>query len=82
MRFPPAIAAAVVGSATWSLLLGPSLVVAQSSYSLVKSYEGSTFFDDWEYYGYYDNLTKYGPFLISEDAKQADSLLLLSTVAT
>ncbi|GJN93472.1 hypothetical protein Rhopal_006529-T1 [Rhodotorula paludigena] len=30
---------------------------AQAAYSLTKAYQGDTFFDDWEFYGHYDNLT-------------------------
>ncbi|CED84003.1 Concanavalin A-like lectin/glucanase, subgroup [Phaffia rhodozyma] len=32
-------------------------VAQATSYTLAKTYSGSTFFDDWSYYGNYDNLT-------------------------
>ncbi|KDQ60268.1 glycoside hydrolase family 16 protein [Jaapia argillacea MUCL 33604] len=34
-----------------------SLFSNAASYSLVRSYSGQTFFDDWDFYGYWDNLT-------------------------
>lgn len=45
-----------------SLLLGTvlfcyTLTTLAGSFTLVKEYSGSTFFDDWDYYGNYDNLT-------------------------
>jgi len=30
---------------------------AHADYNLVRAWEGQTFFDGWEFYGYYDNLT-------------------------
>lgn len=54
-----------VAVAAVALLQVASMPVrAQStSYSLLKSYEGSRFFDDWSYYGHYDNLTNGGRFI-------------------
>ena len=40
---------------TAALLTSASGVSA--TYSLVKEYSGSTFFDGWDFYGNYDNLT-------------------------
>lgn len=41
--------------ATALLLSSPQLALAQ--YNLVKDYSGQSFFDNWSYYGNYDNLT-------------------------
>ena len=32
-----------------------------AAYDLVRSWEGQTFFDGWDFYGYYDNLTNVSP---------------------
>ena len=34
-----------------------------ADYSLVRAWEGQTFFEGWEFYGYYDNLTNVSSFL-------------------
>ncbi|KAI0251906.1 hypothetical protein BJV78DRAFT_1207634 [Lactifluus subvellereus] len=39
------------------LCLSPYLLSYSSSYELVRDYSGSTFFDRWEFYGSWDNLT-------------------------
>ncbi|KZV76694.1 glycoside hydrolase family 16 protein [Peniophora sp. CONT] len=38
-------------------LLAAALVLKVNAYDLVRSYEGSTFFDRWEWFGNWDNLT-------------------------
>ncbi|GAA5881480.1 hypothetical protein JCM16303_005671 [Sporobolomyces ruberrimus] len=40
-----------------SLLLASSPLPAKAAYDLVKDHSGQTFFDGWEFYGHYDNLT-------------------------
>ena len=32
-----------------------------ADYNLIRAWEGQTFFDGWEFYGYYDNLTNVSP---------------------
>ena len=32
-----------------------------AAYNLVRSWEGQTFFDGWDFYGSYDNLTNVSP---------------------
>ena len=32
-----------------------------TTYNLVRTWEGQTFFDDWDFYGDYDNLTNVSP---------------------
>ncbi|GAA6022845.1 hypothetical protein JCM10207_001421 [Rhodosporidiobolus poonsookiae] len=55
LRRSPAARGAV---AALALLLACSVPQpAQAAYELVKAYEGSSFFDGWQFYGHYDNLT-------------------------
>ena len=35
--------------------------VVHAVYNLVRSWEGQTFFDGWDFYGNYDNLTNVSP---------------------
>lgn len=58
-------------------LLTPSPVAA-SSYSLIKSYAGSTFFStsDWSYYGAYDNLTLGDVIWVNETVATSSSVPL------
>ncbi|KAG9007178.1 hypothetical protein FRB94_014561 [Tulasnella sp. JGI-2019a] len=62
--------------ATRSSLLAATILAlsysasATASYSLVKSYQGSSFFDDWTFYGSFDNLTN------------GDAIFVNSSVAT
>ncbi|KAI0062967.1 glycoside hydrolase family 16 protein [Artomyces pyxidatus] len=59
--------------ATVLALAIPGLVGAQS-YNLVKSYAGSTFFDDWTFYGNYDNLTNGDAIFVTEEVAAAEQL--------
>lgn len=34
---------------------------AHAAYNLVQAWEGESFFDDWDFYGSYDNLTNVSP---------------------
>ncbi|KZT28765.1 glycoside hydrolase family 16 protein [Neolentinus lepideus HHB14362 ss-1] len=45
-----------------------------TSYSMVQEYAGTTFFDGWDFYGNYDNLTNGDAIFV--DANQAQSLKL------
>lgn len=38
-------------------LLALCRLALAANFTLVKDYSGSTFFDDWDFYGYYDNTT-------------------------
>jgi hypothetical protein len=40
-----------------------------AAYNLVKDYSGQTFFDNWSYYGSYDNLTN-GPSIFVRHSDQ------------
>lgn len=42
---------------TIAVLLGLESVSAATTYDMVKEYAGSTFFDGWDFYGHFDNLT-------------------------
>jgi len=39
------------------LALALPAVIRGTQYGLVKEYAGNSFFDDWNFYGHYDNLT-------------------------
>lgn len=44
----------------WHLAVGAAVLPALravSAYDIVREYSGSTFFDRWDYYGSWDNLT-------------------------
>ncbi|GAA5830680.1 hypothetical protein JCM3766R1_003388 [Sporobolomyces carnicolor] len=59
--------ASSIGIAT-GLLLASSPVPAQAAYDLVKDYSGQTFFDGWEFYGHYDNLTNGDTNFVNQSA--------------
>lgn len=42
---------------TTTLLCFLSLLSSSTSYNLVRDYSGTTFFDRWDFYGSWDNLT-------------------------
>ncbi|KAF5362963.1 hypothetical protein D9758_007048 [Tetrapyrgos nigripes] len=61
-----------VASAVWQLAnLGG---VEATSYNLVKGYEGSTFFDDWDFYGSFDNLTNGDAIFVTSDVAASSKL--------
>ncbi|GAA5988954.1 hypothetical protein JCM5350_007495 [Sporobolomyces pararoseus] len=41
---------------------------AQAAYDIVKDYSGSTFFDGWDFYGHYDNLTNGDTNFVNQSA--------------
>jgi len=47
-----------LGPAALSLLLGlfPFVVLGQT-FNAIQDYSGSTFFDEWDFFGHWDNLT-------------------------
>jgi 3',5'-cyclic AMP phosphodiesterase CpdA len=53
----------VLAFATTSLAAAMLLVApgAHAAYNLVQAWEGESFFDDWDFYGSYDNLTNVSP---------------------
>ena len=40
-----------------AVALGLSLALQTAAYDIVREYSGSTFFDRWDFYGSWDNLT-------------------------
>jgi len=54
------------------LALALPAVIRGTQYGLVKEYAGNSFFDDWNFYGHYDNLTNGNAYFVtaSEAAKQ------------
>ena len=42
---------------TWLTVLGLAALQTCSAYDVVRQYSGSSFFDAWDFYGYWDNLT-------------------------
>lgn len=53
----------VLTSATITLAAAVLSVVpdAQAAYNLVQAWQGQSFFDGWDFYGSYDNLTNVSP---------------------
>ncbi|KAG9315686.1 glycoside hydrolase family 16 protein [Chiua virens] len=64
--------------ASWLSLLVFSLAAlphaSATQYSLAKEYYGSSFFDSWTYYNYYDNLTNGDVNFVSAQTAFADNL--------
>ncbi|KAF7299455.1 GH16 domain-containing protein [Mycena indigotica] len=48
--------------------------LAGTSYSLVKEYAGSTFFDEWDFYGHFDNLTNGDTIFVTKDVATSSRL--------
>lgn len=47
----------MIASRTLALALGLSLASSSMGYDLVREYSGSNFFEGWDFYGSWDNLT-------------------------
>jgi len=45
-----------------------------AAYDLVRAWEGQTFFDGWDFYGYYDNLTNGDAIWVNESVATTDRL--------
>ncbi|KAA1476857.1 glycoside hydrolase family 16 protein [Dentipellis sp. KUC8613] len=54
-------------------------VLAQAQYNLVKSYEGSNFFDDWDFYNNFDNLTNGDAIFVSAQQAAQDKLAFVNS---
>ncbi|KAI0076749.1 hypothetical protein K474DRAFT_1707938 [Panus rudis PR-1116 ss-1] len=63
-------------SLAFSLVLAPTLINAQ--YSMVKEYAGSTFFDEWDFYNNFDNLTNGDVNYLSAKDAQAKNLAFIN----
>ncbi|KAF7968294.1 hypothetical protein HWV62_31039 [Athelia sp. TMB] len=61
------------------LLLAAPAVVTATSYNLVKDYSGSTFFDGWNFYNNYDNLTNGDAIFVSAANATTDKLAYVDT---
>jgi hypothetical protein len=57
-----------------------SIAVAQ--YTLQKEYSGSSFFDGWDFYGNYDNLTNGDAIFVSQAQNAQDKLAYVSSAGT
>jgi len=58
-----------------ALLASPAL----ASYSLVKTYEGSNFFDGWTYYDFYDNTTSGDVTYVNQSLADSDKLTYVNS---
>ncbi|THU89496.1 glycoside hydrolase family 16 protein [Dendrothele bispora CBS 962.96] len=45
-----------------------------TTYDVIKQYAGSTFFDDWDFYGNFDNLTNGDAIFVTEDVASSSKL--------
>lgn len=54
-------------------LLAPA-VVSATQYNFAKEYSGSSFFDGWNFYGNYDNLTNGDAIFVNASAAASDKL--------
>ncbi|KAI0049424.1 glycoside hydrolase family 16 protein [Auriscalpium vulgare] len=52
--------------------------VAQAQYSLVKEYAGSSFFNDWNFYGNFDNLTNGDAIFVTADQAASQKLAFVN----
>ena len=61
---------------------------AHAVYNLVQAWQGQSFFDGWDFYGGYDNLTNVGPSIIvrslnlTETEMQGDAIWVNQSLAT
>lgn len=55
-----------------------SFVCAQGPYTLVKTYEGATFFDDWVYFNNFDNLTNGDVVFVSQEVAMSSNLTFVN----
>ncbi|TFY54028.1 hypothetical protein EVG20_g9874 [Dentipellis fragilis] len=54
-------------------------VLASAQYNIVKSYEGSSFFDDWNFYNNFDNLTNGDAIFVSAQQAAQDKLAFVNS---
>ncbi|KAJ7062356.1 glycoside hydrolase family 16 protein [Mycena amicta] len=65
-----------------SLLSAAALLptaLAATTYDMVKEYAGSTFFDDWNFYGHFDNLTNGDAIFVTADVASSSQLAYVDT---
>ncbi|KZT11783.1 glycoside hydrolase family 16 protein [Laetiporus sulphureus 93-53] len=53
-------------------------VLVKCQYDMVKEYTGDSFFDDWDFYNNYDNLTEGDVFFVSAKSAGQDNLAYIS----
>jgi len=56
----------------------PALVAAQNQYNQVKEYAGATFFDDWNFYNNFDNLTNGNVNYLSANSASSSKLAFVN----
>ncbi|KIY52369.1 glycoside hydrolase family 16 protein [Fistulina hepatica ATCC 64428] len=57
-----------------SIFLYALAASAETTYDLVKDYSGESFFDDWIFYGHYDNLTDGDAIFVNRSLATSDKL--------
>ncbi|KAG6860471.1 hypothetical protein C0995_010762 [Termitomyces sp. Mi166 len=57
-----------------------SILLLTKGYDLVEDYSGTTFFDDWDFYGGYDNLTLGDVVWLDRDQAYGQGLVYVNTV--
>ncbi|KAI0060384.1 glycoside hydrolase family 16 protein [Artomyces pyxidatus] len=53
--------------------------IARAQYSLVKEYAGTTFFDDWTFYGNFDNLTNGDAIFVTASQAASEKLAFVNS---
>jgi len=56
----------------------PVVYAAGASYNLAKQYQGSTFFDDWTFYGNFDNLTNGDAIFVNKSVATSANLAFVN----
>ncbi|KAJ7205979.1 glycoside hydrolase family 16 protein [Mycena pura] len=57
-------------------------VLAATTYTLVKEYSGSTFFDDWNFYGSFDNLTNGDAIFVTANVARSSKLAYVDSATS
>ncbi|WVR04146.1 hypothetical protein IAU60_001145 [Kwoniella sp. DSM 27419] len=64
------------------VLANANISPVQASTPLVKTYQGSSFFDDWTYYGHYDNTTNGDAIFANESVAESSKLTYVTSSNT
>ncbi|TFY77831.1 hypothetical protein EWM64_g6179 [Hericium alpestre] len=68
----------VAAKSACALVLALLPTIASAQYNLVKQYQGSSFFDDWDFYNNFDNLTNGDAIFVSAQQASQDQLAFVN----